>query len=85
MGGVGLWGEEEFSKKILFFNIFSLYIFQMLSRKFPILSLCPAPILTHSRFLALEFPCTGAYRVCNTKGPLFPVMADQAIFCYICS
>jgi hypothetical protein len=22
------------------------------------------------------FPCTGAYKVCNTKGPLFPVMAD---------
>jgi hypothetical protein len=22
------------------------------------------------------FPCTGAYEVCKTKGPLFPVMAD---------
>jgi hypothetical protein len=26
--------------------------------------------------LALAFRCTGAYKVCNTKGPLFPVMAD---------
>jgi hypothetical protein len=26
--------------------------------------------------LALAFPCTGAYKVCNTKGPLFPVMVD---------
>jgi hypothetical protein len=26
--------------------------------------------------LALAFPCTGAYKVCNTKGPLFPMMAD---------
>jgi hypothetical protein len=22
------------------------------------------------------FPCTGAYKVCKTKGPLFPMMAD---------
>jgi hypothetical protein len=26
--------------------------------------------------LALAFPCTGAYKVCKTKGPLFPVIAD---------
>ena len=45
----------------------------------------PTPLPTHFHFLALAFPCTGAYKVCNTKGPLFPVMADQAIFCYICS
>ena len=48
----------------------------MLSRKFPIPSLYPAPLLTHSHFLALAFPCIGAYKDCNTKGPLFPVMAD---------
>ena len=36
----------------------------------------PAPLPTHSHFLALAFPCTGAYKVCKTKGPLFPVMAD---------
>jgi hypothetical protein len=45
-------------------------------RKFPIPSLRPAPLPTHSCFLALAFPCIGAYKVCNTKGPLFPVMAD---------
>jgi hypothetical protein len=26
--------------------------------------------------LALAFPCTGAYEICLTNGPLFPVMAD---------
>ena len=57
----------------------------MLSQKVPIPSLCPAPLPTHSCFLALAFPCTGAYKICNTKGPLFPVMADSAIFYYICS
>ena len=48
----------------------------MLSRKFPIHSLHPAPLPTHSHFLGLTFPCTGAYKACNTKGLLFPVMAD---------
>ena len=28
----------------------------MLSRKFPIPSLCPAPLLTHSHFLVLVLP-----------------------------
>jgi hypothetical protein len=36
----------------------------------------PNPLPTHSPFLALAFPCTGAYKVCKSKGPLFPVMAD---------
>jgi hypothetical protein len=36
----------------------------------------PTPIATHSHFLALTFPCTEAYKVCKTKGPLFPMMAD---------
>ena len=48
----------------------------MLSRKFPIPSHCPAPLSTHSHFLALAFPCTEAYKVCTTNGPLFPLMAD---------
>ena len=48
----------------------------MLSQKFPIPSTHPDPLPTHSHFLALAFPCTGAYKVCNTKGPLFPVMAN---------
>ena len=48
----------------------------MLSQTFPILSPGPAPLPTHSCFLVLAFPCTGAYKVCNIKGSLFPVMAD---------
>jgi hypothetical protein len=28
----------------------------------------PAPQTTHSRFLALAFPCIGAYDLCKTKG-----------------
>jgi hypothetical protein len=27
----------------------------------------------HSHFLALAFPCTEAYNICKTKGPIFPV------------
>jgi hypothetical protein len=36
----------------------------------------PNPLSTHSPFLALAFPCTGAYKVCKSDGPLFAVMAD---------
>jgi hypothetical protein len=36
----------------------------------------PTPLPTHSPFLALAFPCTGAYKICVSNGPLFPVMAD---------
>jgi hypothetical protein len=36
----------------------------------------PTPLPAHSPFLALAFPCTGAYKVCVSNGPLFPVMAD---------
>ena len=46
---------------------------------FPIPSPCPAPLPTHSRFLALAFLCTGAHKVCNIKGPLFPVMAMPTV------
>jgi hypothetical protein len=35
-----------------------------------------APPPTHSPFLALSFPCTEAYKVCKTNGPLFPLMAN---------
>jgi hypothetical protein len=34
------------------------------------------PLPTHSHFLALAFSCTEAYKVCKTKGPLFPMMAN---------
>ena len=30
----------------------------------------PTPLPTHSHSLALVFPCTGAYKVCMTNGPL---------------
>jgi hypothetical protein len=30
----------------------------------------------HSHFLALVFPCTEADKVCKTKRPLFPIMAN---------
>ena len=36
----------------------------------------PTPLPTHFPFLALAFPCTGAYKVCVSNGPLLPVMAD---------
>jgi hypothetical protein len=31
----------------------------------------PTPLPTHSPFLALMFPCTGAYKVCKSNGPHF--------------
>ena len=52
----------------------------MPSRKFPIPFPRPAPLPTHSRFLALAFRCTGAYKVCKTKGSLFPMMATSPSF-----
>jgi hypothetical protein len=55
-----------------FYYVFSSITFPMLSQKSP----PPTPLPTHSHFLALAFPCTGAYNVCLTNGPLFPVMAD---------
>ena len=33
-------------------------------------TLPPYPLPTHSHFLALAFPCIGAYKVCNSNGPL---------------
>ena len=46
----------------------------MLSQKSPIP--LPTPLPTHSHFLALGFPCTETYKVCKTKGSLFPMMAN---------
>jgi hypothetical protein len=42
----------------------------MLSQKSPTPSPPPTPLPTHSHFLALAFPCTEAYKVCTTNGPL---------------
>jgi hypothetical protein len=69
----------SFFQEILFYfffklGIFLVYISNAISKvphTHP-----PNPLPTHSPFLALAFPCTGAYKVCKSKGPLFPVMAD---------
>jgi hypothetical protein len=67
---------EEF---FFFFKYFLLGIFLIyISNAIPKVphTLPPSPLPTHSHFLALAFPCTGAYKVCKYNGPLFPVMAD---------
>jgi hypothetical protein len=56
-------------------DIFFIYISNAIL-KVPYTLPDPAPLPTHPDFLVLAFPCTGAYKVCNTKGPLFPVMDD---------
>jgi hypothetical protein len=55
---------------IFFFSldIFFIYISNVIP-KVPY-TLHPHPCL------ALEIPFTGAYKVCKTKGPLIPMMAD---------
>jgi hypothetical protein len=62
-----------------FFNIFFIMYFPQLHFQCsPKSSPSPPPtsLPTHSHFLALAFPCTGAYKVCVSNGHLFPVMAD---------
>jgi hypothetical protein len=62
---------------IYLFGIFFMYISNAIPK---VPQPPPTPLPTHSYFLALAFPCTEAYKVCTTKGPLFPMMANQAIF-----
>ena len=52
-------------------DIFFIYISNTILKVPYTLPPPPPPQPTHSCFLALAFPCTGAYQVCNTKGPLF--------------
>jgi hypothetical protein len=63
----------------LFFSFFIRYLahlhFQCYTKS-PPYPRTPTPLPTHSPLLALAFPCTGAYKVCMSNGPLFPVMAD---------
>jgi hypothetical protein len=40
----------------------------------------PTPPPTHSHFLALSFPCTEAYEVCTTNGPLFPLLLRGSVW-----
>jgi hypothetical protein len=71
---------EDYSFFFLFlFLIFLLGIFLIyISNAIPKVphTLPPTPLPTHSHFLALAFPCTEAYKVYITNGPLFPLMAD---------
>ena len=75
---------------LLFFFFFFLivYLFHLHFQcypKSPPHALPPTPLPTYSHFLALAFPCTEAYKVCTTNGPLFPLMADEVIFWFFCS
>jgi hypothetical protein len=76
--------EKGAQNGFLFFKIFFLLriFLNYISNALPKVphTLPPTSLPTHSHFLALAFPCTGAYKVCVTNGPLFPVMADYAIF-----
>jgi hypothetical protein len=66
-----------------FFNVQNYYFliryflhlhFQCYPKSLPYPSPPHSP--TYSQFLALAFPCTEAYKVCMTNGPLFPLMAN---------
>ena len=50
-------------------NFFIRYLFHLHFQCYP-KSPSHAPLPTHSHFLALAFPCTEAYKVCTTNGPL---------------
>jgi hypothetical protein len=64
----------QFLKKIFLLGIFLIYISNAIPKVPHTLPHTPLP--THSHLLALAFPCTGAYKVYKSNGPLFPVMAD---------
>jgi hypothetical protein len=71
--------QHKVSLEFFFFPFFIRYLahlhFQCYTKS-PPYPPTPNPLPTHSPFLALAFPCTGAYKVCVSNGPLFPVMAD---------
>jgi hypothetical protein len=74
-----LWGIRIFQIGNIFLNLILIRYFLHLhfqcypqSPPYP----PPTPLPTHSHFLALAFPCPEAYKVCKTKGPLFPRMAN---------
>jgi hypothetical protein len=67
-----IWLNNFFFQFLL--GIFFIYISNAIL-KVPYTLPHPAPLPIHSHFLALVFPCTGAYKVCKTKGPLFLMMA----------
>jgi hypothetical protein len=55
-------------------DIFFIYISNAIP-KVPYTLPHPAPLPTHYHFVALDFLCTGAYKVARARG-LFPMMAD---------
>ena len=71
----------------LHFKIFLLRIFlNYISNAIPKVPhiLPPTSLPTHSHYLALAFSCTGAYTVCMSNGPLFPVINILlVIFVYV--
>jgi hypothetical protein len=54
---------------LFFFQFFIKYFLHLHFKYYPKSPLYPP----HSHSLALVFPCTGAYKVCKTKWPLFPI------------
>jgi hypothetical protein len=66
--------ESYFFLSFFKLDIFLVYIFNAIPKVPHTHPLNPLP--THSPFLALGFPCTGAYKVCKSNVPLFAVMAD---------
>jgi hypothetical protein len=63
-----------------FFQFFIRYFLHLHFKCYPESPLYPPPrpasLPTHSHFVALAFPCTGKYKVCKTKGPLFLIMVN---------
>jgi hypothetical protein len=57
---------------IIIIIIIIMYLFHLHFQCYP----KSLPPLIHSHLLALAFPCTEAYKVCMTNGPLFLLMAD---------
>jgi hypothetical protein len=59
------------SSFFFFFFFFIRYFLYIYFKCYPKSSLypplCPAPLSTHSCFLALAVPCTMAYKLCNTQ------------------
>ena len=58
-----------------FFQVFMRYFLHLHFKYYPKNSPipCPAPLCTHSHFLALVFPCTGASKIVFLKGQALSV------------
>jgi hypothetical protein len=70
--------HEVSTFKGFFKNIFISYFLHLHLKCYPKSPPYTPPTFlpTHSHFLALVFPGTEAYKVCKTKGPLFPMVAN---------